>query len=159
MMPTVMSTLDQDSIVCEVEIAAPVARVFQALTDAAQVHEWSRSDDYDLVVWELDPRPGGKWRSATRMKAGVSGQPPALFEHWGEVLEIEPPRLLVYTWFAAWHEHPATPSTVRWELTATPAGTRLKLTHSGLAGEPKARDAYSGGWPGVLDKVREYFEG
>jgi len=157
-MATVMNTPDGDAIVCEVDIAAPPGRVFQALIDSAQVHEWSRSDAYELVVWELDARPGGKWRSTSQEKVGRDGRPPALHEHWGEVLEIDPPHRLVYTWFAAWHERPEVASVVRWELSAAGAGTHLKLTHSGLAGEPKACEAYSGGWPGILDAVKKYAE-
>lgn len=157
-MATVKITPDEDAIISEVDIAAPPARVFQALIQRAQALEWGQSEDYVIDAWDFDARPGGKWRSLTREKHPKEGRQPALYEHWGEVIEIKPPGLLVYTWFAAWHERPDAPTTVRWDLTATSAGTHLKLTHSGLAAEPKGRAGYSGGWPGILDAVKQYVE-
>ena len=49
-------------------------------------------------------------------------------------------------------------SIVRWELTPTPKGTHVKVTHSGLASEPQAAKDYSGGWPGVLEELKEFVE-
>ena len=40
MMPVSQITPDQDAIVTEIEIAAPPERVFQALTDPAQLMLW-----------------------------------------------------------------------------------------------------------------------
>ena len=78
--------------------------------------------------------------------------------HEGEILELDPPRLLVYTWLANFHDDPKKPSIVRWELTPTNSGTHVKLTHSGLVSEPQSRDAYAGGWPGVLEKLKASVE-
>jgi uncharacterized protein YndB with AHSA1/START domain len=47
---------------------------------------------------------------------------------------------------------------VRWELTPTGSGTRVKVTHSGLAQLPIARKDYSGGWPGVVEMLKKYVE-
>jgi uncharacterized protein YndB with AHSA1/START domain len=79
--------------------------------------------------------------------------------HHGKILELDAPYLLVYTWHANFHEEPEKASLVRMELTPTAGGTRLKLTHSGLASEPKAREGYSGGWPDVLQTVKKHVEG
>ena len=69
------------------------------------------------------------------------------FKAHGEITEFDPPRVLAYTWLGNWHEHPERPSTARWELSATRTGTRVKVTHSGLANEPIVRKDYAGGWP------------
>lgn len=74
------------------------------------------------------------------------------------MLEFDPPRLLAYTWIANWHADPARRTVVRWELTPTPAGTKLKVTHSGLAQEPVSRKDYSSGWPGVVGAVKQFVE-
>jgi hypothetical protein len=37
-------------------------------------------------------------------------------------------------------------------------GTRVKVTHSGLAEEPEARKDYSGGWPGVVEFLKIFVE-
>jgi uncharacterized protein YndB with AHSA1/START domain len=118
-----------------------------------QVSQWSNSDAYQLVHWELDPRIGGKWRSTSREKTSSK-----LFDHWGEVVQLDPPRILAYTWFANWHSDQFHPTMVRWELTANAGGTRLKVTHSGLAPLPGACEGYSQGWPGLLEAVKASVE-
>lgn len=144
---------DQDAIVCEIEIAAPLSRVFQAFTEEAQVRRWSANDFCELTDWAMDLRLGGAWRSTTKEKVSAREH-----VHHGQILEFDPPHLLVYTWHANFHEQPAKASIVRLEFTPTAVGTKLKLTHSGLAQEPKAREDYKGGWPGVLDTLKTYCE-
>jgi len=34
----------------------------------------------------------------------------------------------------------------------------VKVTHSGLAQEPVARQDYSGGWPGVVEYLKNFVE-
>jgi Activator of Hsp90 ATPase homolog 1-like protein len=55
-------TPDHESIVTEIEIAAPPERVFRALIDREQALGWGGNDLFELTSWEMDPRPGGKWR-------------------------------------------------------------------------------------------------
>ena len=74
------------------------------------------------------------------------------------MLEYDPPRKLCYTWVGNWHENKTRRTVVRWELTPIAGGTRLKVTHSGLAEEQAERRDYSGGWPGVLDQLRKFLE-
>jgi uncharacterized protein YndB with AHSA1/START domain len=150
---------DQDSITCEIDIAAPPERVFQALTDPAQARQWGNSQEFKFRVWEMDARLGGKWRF---LCVETSGKPNKYgvdeFDHWGEIIEIDPPQLLVYTWNTNFHENPKQKTIVRWDLTAIPTGTRLRVTHSGLADESKARADYSQGWPGLLQAVKAHAE-
>jgi uncharacterized protein YndB with AHSA1/START domain len=146
-------TPDRDAVISEVQIAAPPDRVFEALVNREQVSQWSNSDAYQLVHWELDARVGGKWRSTSRERATSK-----VFDHYGEVVELDRPRVLAYTWFANWHHDPLHPTMVRWELTPTAAGTHLKVTHSGLAPLPGACEGYSQGWPGLLDAVKAVAE-
>jgi len=158
-MTTATISSDQDSIVCEIEIAASPERVFRALTDAAEVRQWGNSPEFELKIWEMDPRPGGKWRFLCKETGGKANQYNVTeFDHHGEILEIEPPRLLVYTWITNFHDDPQRKTVVRWDLTPIPRGTRLKVTHSGLAQEPKARKDYAQGWPGFLEAVKNHAE-
>jgi uncharacterized protein YndB with AHSA1/START domain len=64
-MPTTIVTPDQDAIVSEIEIAAPPARVFQALTDASQLKRWFSSPECPAKFWQMDPRLGGIYGYAT----------------------------------------------------------------------------------------------
>lgn len=139
---------DQDTIVCEIDIAAPTERVFAAIADAEVVR---RRAPY-LDVFEMDLRIGGQWRLEMRTKPyhGVT-----VIRHGGEILELDRPHLLVYTWTANFHNDPNGVSVVRWDLTPTKSGTHVKVTHSGLASEPSARTDYAGGWPGVLEEIKK----
>ena len=151
-MATTIVTPDQDAIVSEIDIAAPADRVFRGICDAETVRR--RHPEFD--VFEMDLRVGGKWRLHLRMPKPYRGVD--VIRHHGEVLEIDPPRLLVYTWFANFHTDPKHRSMVRWELTPTKSGTHVKMTHSGLATEPEARQDYAGGWPGVLEEIKKFAE-
>jgi uncharacterized protein YndB with AHSA1/START domain len=64
-MPTTSTIPDQDAIVTEIEIAAPPERVFQALTDSAQLKRWFNDPACPIKFWEMDPRLGGRYRYAT----------------------------------------------------------------------------------------------
>jgi uncharacterized protein YndB with AHSA1/START domain len=149
-------TPDNDSVVTEIEIAAPPQRVFQALVDRDQALQWGKSDAFEMTSWEMDARPGGKWRfiSRERKSAGVGPD----LDHHGEILEIDPPRLLAYSWYASWHENPAVRTVVRWELAPTKLGTRLTVTHSGLLPLPGACQGYSQGWPGLVQSIKNVVE-
>lgn len=151
-MATSTVTPDQDTIVAEIDIAAPADRVFHGICDAETVRRRSPM----LDVFEMDLRVGGKWRLQITMPKPYHGV--SVIKHDGEVLEIDPPRLLVYSWFANFHTDPKHRSIVRWELTPTKLGTHVKLTHSGLASEPAACKDYAGGWPGVLQELKEFAE-
>ena len=153
--PTI--THDLDTVVSEIEIAAPPERVFQALTDSSQLKHWFRSPDCPAKSWEMDPRPGGRYRYLTE-KGSIAVNQVSDFECHGEILEYIPPRVLVYSWIANWHDDPALRTIVRWELTPTSAGTHVKVIHSGLTHLPIARKDYSGGWPGVVEQLKKFVE-
>ena len=151
-------TPDNDIVVTEIEIAAPPERVFQAIVDREQALQWGASDGFEVIRWELEPRLGGRWRFTGREKVSSGRYSVSEFDHWGEVLEINPPYLLAYTWYANFHQPPTQRTVVRWELTPVAQGTRLKVTHSGLAPLDQPRKDYSQGWPGLLDAIRQYLE-
>ena len=139
-------------IVEEIEIAAPPARVFAALTDPVQLLAWwGDRHTFPSTHWELDARVGGRWLSRWR---GPDG---ATFALGGEVLEIDPPRLLAYSW---WDErYPGLPhTTVRYELTATATSTLVTLTHDGFDSDRADFDDYNGGWSIVMSSLRAHSE-
>src|SRR5213080_4220526 len=98
----------QDSIVQEVDIDAPPERVFKALTEAAQLKEWwGKEPSVNLHRFDMDARNGGRWGFDCAPKAGhehgehlkqLERNQAKAFEAHGEVLEIDPPRLLVWSW-------------------------------------------------------------
>ncbi len=157
-MPDAAMNTTLDAVMGEVEIEAPPEKVFRALTDAGQLMTWwGQSGPCKATVWEMEARPGGQWRFASSDSSGklvINGV--SDFKAHGEILEYSPPRLLVYTWIANWHQDPNRVTVVRWDLTPTTNGTLVKVTHSGLAQEAAARTDYSGGWPGVLEYLRKF---
>ena len=104
---------------------------------------------YRCTTFNADLRVGGKWRSS-----GV-GPDGSKFDVTGECLEVDPPRLLVYTWVASWTGEVKT--TVRWALTATHQGTLVRLQHSGLAAHPEVAESYRG-WPRMLGWLQGFLE-
>ena len=151
------TTTEQDSVVSEIQIAAPPARVFQALTNADELQRWFTSPECPVKVWEMDPRLGGYHYETKAGSVIVNGV--REFRCHGEILEYDPPRLLVYTWIANWHDDVSRPTVVRWELTPKSGGTHVKVTHSGLATMPVVRKDYNGGWPGVVETLKKFVEG
>jgi len=150
-------TPDHNAIICEIDIAAPPVRVFEALTKPEQLVHWFTDASCPVRFWKMDARKGGSYSYATE-KANFEINGVSEFECHGEILEYDPPRLLVYTWIANWHINKQKATVVRWELTSIADGTHVRVTHSGLAQEPAAREDYSGGWVGVVEKLKGFAE-
>lgn len=146
-----IADLDAGTVLATVEIAAPIERVFQALTDPRELMTWWGSGDtYRAHTWTADLRVGGRWKADGK---NVDGRPYSVF---GEYLEISPPRRLVHSWAHDWDgAHPATK--VTYTLDPIPSGARLTVRHEGFV-QPQACDSHSRGWKRVLDWLSAYVE-
>ena len=139
-----------DTIVQEIAIRGPVNRVFEALVNPDQrVKWWGGEGRFQAQHMESDLRPGGKWMM---QGDGLGGKP---FQVRGEYLQVEPPRLLVFTWLPDWQED-AVESVVRFDLEESDGITTVRLTHSGLTSET-SRLSHKG-WPQILTWLRTYVE-
>ena len=163
-MATTQITPDNNSVLAEIFIAAPPDRVFQALTDPQQMSNWwGERGLYRVTENKCDLRPGGKWSSA-----GVSadGKP---FSVDGEYIEIDRPRLLVYTWNPSFAHTVKT--IVRCELEPRDVhglhhqgphrvgtGTLVKIRQDGFAGNIQSAQDHSRGWAKVLSWMQAYIE-
>ncbi len=156
-MTTIITTPDQDAIVSEIQIAASPDRVFQALTTASELKRWFGSPECPTKHWKMDARPGGHYSYTTEAGSVVVNGVREFTCH-GEILEYDPPRVLVYTWLANWHDDVNRQTIVRWELSPQSGGTHVRVTHSGLATMPVVRKDYSGGWPGVVEMLKKFVE-
>jgi len=110
-----------------VDIPAPPARVFKALTDSRAIGAWSGA-------------PG-------RVGAKVGG-PFRMWDGWntGRVLARRAPTTLAYTWRKdSWPED-VRDSVVRWKLARTATGTRVTVVHAKLPTMWEYRD-HKAGWP------------
>jgi len=163
-MATATITPDQNAVIAEIFIAAPPARVFEAITDPEQTARWwGQSDLYRITEWKGDVRPGGKWSS---VGVGADG---TAFRVEGEYLEVDPPRLLVHTWIGSYGGSLKT--IVRWELEPTDihglhpggprkagTGTLVRVSQEGFAGAPAAASGHAEGWKRVLGWLHGFVE-
>jgi uncharacterized protein YndB with AHSA1/START domain len=149
-MASMTITPDHDAIVSEIYIAAPPERVFQALVEPQQVLQWwGQAGIYRCTEFQSDLRAGGKWRSA-----GV-GPENGPFIVAGEYVEVDSPRLLVYSRVASWTGDVKT--AVRWDLERVEEGTLLRIRHSGLSAHPEVARSYRG-WPRMLGWLQFFIE-
>ena len=139
-----------DTIVEEIVIKAPAERIFEALTNPAQRTKWWGAEGrFQTTHMESDLRPGGKWMMRGN---GIGGRP---FTIRGEYRQIEPPRLLIFTWLPDWQED-AFETFVRFDLIENNGITAVRVTHSGLATE-SSRLSHKG-WPQILTWLQAYCE-
>lgn len=94
----------------------PPEHVWEALTHPEAIAQWLMVNDFRPVV-------GHRFQFHTRPKAGFSGVVNC------EVLEVVPPRRLVYTWTGGGLD-----TRLTWTLERVTDGTLLKLDHTGFAG-------------------------
>lgn len=145
-----------DSIEKSVEIAAPVDRVWRALTDHKEFGEWFRV--------RLDqPFTTGQESTGQMTYPGYEHMP------WkATVVEMEEPRLFSYRWPHMDADSKAREDwawiLVEFRLEPTDAGTRLTVTESGFDALPADRraEAYrmnEGGWEEQMGNIRAHVEG
>lgn len=118
-------------------VGAPPDIVFSYFTDPVRYTEWMGSSA------KLEPTPGGIYRVS--MRDGV--------EVVGEFLEVDPPRLVVFTW--GWSRDPVVaPGSTRVVVTLDPegAGTRVLLRHHDLPDDAQ-RAHHRGGWEMYLNRL------
>jgi len=140
------------TIVRVIQLDAATERVFKAFTNKQDVQEWL-ADHY-----EIDPRKGGKWR----MGLADDG-----FVVTGEILEIVPDQLLVYSWQVSeydtqtgkkvpnWMDANPTKVTVKFEKAGR--GTKLTIRHEGF---PERDEHYWGtevGWELLAGEILKYY--
>jgi uncharacterized protein YndB with AHSA1/START domain len=128
------------SVVVEREFPYPPEKLWRALTQPHLIEEWLMKNDFK-------PDVGHRFN---------------LRADWGgvldcEVLAVEPNRTLSYTWNFA-HDDPAfdMKSVVVFTLTATSAGTHLRMEQSGF--RPEQKQAFGGahaGWKQFFGKLEE----
>ena len=116
----------------------PVERVWSALTDAHAISDWLMETE------DFRPQVGTRFRMKTRNLAA---------DGWvsAEVLELDPPRRMVWAWSV---DPDASPTTVTFELTPQAGETRLRLTHVGEI-DADIGNRLTNGWPGRIEALAQ----
>ena len=120
-------------------------RVFQAFTDARRLQKWWGPKGMSVPVCELEPVPGGAWRTTMRGEDGKE------YTVSGVYREIDAPARLVFTW--AWTQDDGRrghETLVTLEFMDQGEETELVLTQEGFQDED-ARDKHQGGWSSSFD--------
>jgi uncharacterized protein YndB with AHSA1/START domain len=134
----------EDSVV----IAVPIARVWEALTTPELIKEW-----FFGVETTTDWRAG----SPIVHRGEYQGRP---YEDKGNILEIEPPRLLVHSHWSPVSGLPDAPENyqrVTWELSELDGETELTIREANLPSE-EARATSKASWRIVLDNLKTLLE-
>ncbi len=130
------------SLVIEREFPHMPEKIWRALTESNLIQQWLMQNDFEPAVgrkFNLRSTPVPDWN-------GVID---------GNVLTVEPQRLLSYTWASMGLE-----TVVTFTLTATAAGTHLRMEQSGFPGTdtPYYKGA-SYGWQSFLGKLEQVVAG
>jgi uncharacterized protein YndB with AHSA1/START domain len=121
-----------------VEVDAPRDRVWQLLTDPAELPRW--------------------WPDAAELEPGVGGRIVLNFGPGnvsGEITHWEPPSALGFTWIPS--DQPGLELHVVFTVDDLGDGrSRVSIVHSGFEGAPvQAREAVVGGWGHFLPRLAE----
>ncbi|MEJ0021691.1 MAG: SRPBCC family protein [Candidatus Doudnabacteria bacterium] len=130
-------------------IMAPAHEVWQALTDPVMVKQWLYGTDMSVTEWKI----GGE----IRYKGEWEGKK---YEDKGTILEIEPEKLLVSTYWSSMSGTPDVPESyqkVSYKLDPSGGGTKLTITQEGNATEESAKHS-EGNWNQVLQSLKKIVE-
>ena len=128
-------------------IAAPPERLFDLWTQPKQLVKWWGPEGYDVPRYELDLRPGGRWRTTMHPPGGKPRRVGGVYR------VIERPRRLVFTW--AWDRDDGArghESEVTVTFEAAPGGTRLTLVQQTFESS-EARNNHGRGWSAAFDRL------
>src|SRR5262249_40073900 len=134
-----------EPLIVERTFDAPVEKVWQALTNAADMRRWY----FDLK--EFRPERGFEFQFVVEHE-GIK------YDHRCKITEVIPRRRIAYTW--RYQGEPGD-SLVTFELFEEGAKTRVKLTHEGLETFPKlpayARKSFQAGWTDLIGRSLKDF--
>jgi uncharacterized protein YndB with AHSA1/START domain len=123
-----------------VSIAASPDEVFASLIEPAQLNRWIADRA------EVEPEVGGRYDFG--------------WDHGPvKILELEPGKVLAYTWRHSWEDAEGPDSTVvRWELEGSQGHTHLTVVHSGFGGTGRRPEGYQLGWMEFLASLKRMHE-
>lgn len=135
---TARPTSETRSVVIERDLPYPPEKVWRALTNGALIEDWLLANDFEPTVghrFTLRAPPAGGWNGIIDC----------------EVLAVEPPERLSYTWASMGPD-----SVVTFTLAPTASGARLRMEQSGFPADAtqNLRGAEYG-WTNFLGKLEQ----
>lgn len=122
------------------QFSFPMARVWKAISEGEQISAW-------FIKADFKPEKGYQY-TFTHEKTVIKG----------EVKEVKPMTVLVYTWRIEGSE---VVTTVSWKLEENDKGTLLTLEHSGISQYPGQTAVtmfqnFDGGWDNCITNLEKY---
>ena len=137
------SETETRSIVVERTMPHAPEKVWKALTTSELIAGWLMQNDFQPRAghkfnFRSDPIPNA-WNGVTDC----------------EVLEVDPPRKLSYTWCASGEEAAnGLRTVVTWTLTPVDAGTLVRMEQTGFRPQDEmGRQMMGGGWPRIVERL------
>ena len=130
-------------------VNAPASKVWDALTNPSLIKQY---------LFGTEVTSDWKVGSPITYRGEWEGKP---YEDKGEILQIEPEKLLVSTFWSSLAGLPDVPEnykTVHYKLSPENGGTRLTITQDNNADQKEA-DHSAQNWNTVLDGMKELLEG
>lgn len=134
-----------ETVVLDYEIKSSIEHVWEALTDASILSQWTffETEDFQAIV-------GNRFQFRGKAATGWNG----IVD--GEILVAEKPTVLSYTWSTEGVAGPHR-TTVTWTLSSSPEGmTQVHLEQTGF--RPEAQQEISGaqyGWTHQLKQLQQ----
>jgi uncharacterized protein YndB with AHSA1/START domain len=131
------------SIIVERTMPHSPEKIWRALTQSPMIAEWLMKNDFKPAVghkfqFQAKPMPG--WKGITNC----------------EVLEVDEPRKLVYSWGDGTESESGLKTKVTWTLTPTSNGTLVRMEHSGFRPQDEGGyQAMGGGWPRIVERLEQ----
>jgi uncharacterized protein YndB with AHSA1/START domain len=131
------------TLTVERTIPHPPEKIWRALTESALIAEWLMQNDFHCEVghrfnFRATPIPGA-WNGVTD----------------SEVLEVDPPRRLVYSWNASGEQAAdGLKTVVTWTLRPVNGGTQVRMDQAGFRPQDEMGfKMMGGGWIGILGRL------
>ena len=142
--------METQPLIVERKIDAPAARIWDALTNNAQMQQWYFKLD------NFEPKVGFEFSFYGQGSKGEK------YKHNCRITAVEPERKLSYTWT---YENFEGSSEVSFELFPEGDQTLVRITHTGLDSFPKNNpdfdiSSFNKGWNHILGiSLKEFVEG
>lgn len=131
------------------EIHAPVARVWQAITLPEQMRQW-----FFAEIPAFEARKGFETQFTVQAESRD-------FLHRWQIVEVIPEQVIRYRWL--YPDYPGE-SLVSFRLSPKGKDTLLEITHQGMQSYPQevpefSRESCQGGWEYFGKRVKDWLEG
>lgn len=140
--------MDELIVNTSITFKAPAAKVWQGLTDSAMVKQYFFGTDLKSD-WKVgDPITfSGEWEGKT-------------YEDGGIILEIDPPKLLKYTYWSSMsgtENKPENYNNITYTLTERDGVTILTITQDGVKNQEAAKHSEQN-WQSIFNELKKLIE-